>query len=162
MKLKSFLYSLLLTVGMTYADDLVKIDDNYSFKKHENTSNEEFLESTGVYSRPIAKREEDSKRFYTASETSGLGFCFADWDGDGLEDLITTSAGNVYVHKNTGQKDQRGIPVYEDGLQLHIRLPFVRGRGGGIAVKDINGDGKLDIVYSAGDSFIYFYLNKAK
>ena len=85
----------------------------------------------------------------------------ADWDGDGMDDLVVGSAnGRISFYRNTGA---RGKPEFAKGEVLvpatgankgsvQFRFPGEEVRPGGrtqICVTDYNGDGLLDII--AGD-----------
>ena len=68
----------------------------------------------------------------------------ADLDGDGLEDVIATEYTHqkiVYLRK----LDHTGL----NWQHYNIDIPEITGRAKAVSLGDINGDGKLDIVYSS-------------
>lgn len=160
MRLKNLFFTLLMSASL-YADDTVQINDKYLFKLDKKTQNGDLLESSGIYAKPVAKREEDGKRFYILSGNSP-SFSFIDYDTDGLNDLITSSNGLSYFHRNTGQKNKNGFPIYENGIELKMRLPFVPNNGSCSVFIDADDDGYVDILSSRADGSIYFYKNLAK
>ncbi len=92
----------------------------------------------------------------------------ADWDGDGLWDIVTGAAdGGVYWYRNAGK---RGLPEFEAPVTLvekHEGIgyseifpdkdpkPGIRSQ---VAVTDYDGDGKLDVLL--GDFCTYLHLKK--
>ena len=89
----------------------------------------------------------------------------ADWDGDGKKDIITLFAQNkesIVFFKNTGHG-------YQETAILLETMPVFGSTNFELA--DMNGDGKLDIVYTCGDNAdytvilkpyhgVYIYLNQ--
>ena len=81
----------------------------------------------------------------------------ADWDGDGLIDLLVASAdGSVWWHRNTGRK---GSPEYAAGVALLPKsrygleasvetgaVPEGPGIRTKVCVTDWNGDGRMDLL----------------
>ncbi|MCC6442659.1 MAG: VCBS repeat-containing protein [Armatimonadetes bacterium] len=75
------------------------------------------------------------------------GYCIdiADWDGDGLPDLLAFPywGKEVSVYRNTGQRDACGLPV----LELHALLPTgSEGQYTCLRAVDWRGDGKLSLL----------------
>src|SRR5205823_2354869 len=69
-----------------------------------------------------------------------------DFDGDGKLDLVTAnSTDNISVLLNNGN-DVGGNPTFQA-----VRLTSLSGPAEGIAVGDLNADGKLDLVTANGN-----------
>ena len=81
-------------------------------------------------------------------------FDVADWNGDGLNDLITGSFdGSVIWYPNTGTKQQ---PNFGEGQSFHdIRRAY----NSQPRIIDFNQDGKLDLVLGVNWGTIEVYLN---
>jgi hypothetical protein len=92
---------------------------------------------------------QSSRPFTTVSEAAGIQAY--DLDNDGLEDVLVTGDGNTgsAIFHNTGC----GFLEVPAG-----QLGNVPGGGGGIAMADINGDGKIDAIYSEAHTHAY-YIN---
>jgi hypothetical protein len=102
--------------------------------------------------------------------TGGSGHAnpvIADWDGDGLWDIVTGSAnGGVYWYRNAGRpgEPQLAAPVTlvpaHEGIGYSELLDAERGPKPGIrsqiAVTDYNGDGQLDLLL--GDFCTYLHI----
>jgi len=93
-------------------------------------------------------------------------FRAADWDGDGLTDLIYSCAGteaakgSIYFLRNCGDKTK---PVFENPVTLScFSTPIsVSSHGPHPAVGDIDGDGKPDLVTCVEWSVYPFYSHAA-
>ena len=67
----------------------------------------------------------------------------ADWDGDGLVDLL----GRNSLYRNSGKKDANGLPIHESPVRINLPTT-VRG--------DLNGDGIADCVASHRNGFSWY------
>ncbi len=85
-------------------------------------------------------------------------FDVADWDGDGLADLVTGSfGGKLFWHRNEGKADGpkfgRGNPFFDISLAYNSHPRIV----------DFNQDGRLDLLLGVNWGTVSLYLNpKAK
>lgn len=90
----------------------------------------------------------------TGIKIEGSNAHHADWDGDGLRDLVVGSEwGEVRWYRNRGKND---FPVYDPGLVLIARQPYGRSAEGStpknpgqrvkVHVTDWNGDGRVDLL----------------
>lgn len=78
----------------------------------------------------------------------------ADWDGDGKKDILTLFAQNkesIVFFKNTGSG-------YQETATLLETMPVYGSNSFDLA--DMNGDGKLDIIYTCGDNADYSVILK--
>lgn len=83
---------------------------------------------------------------------------FADFDNDGLVDMVSAPSGysnyrgkigeyetakNIYFYRNTGKRDKGGMPIFANaGILSNIRKPGARG----VRAVDLNNDGLTDLV----------------
>ncbi|QHI69180.1 FG-GAP-like repeat-containing protein [Tichowtungia aerotolerans] len=77
---------------------------------------------------------------------------FADFNGDGLDDLFTRTENDRTAYlENTGTTDTNGLPVFKPARFLKCRSDYpVRGQLPAIDICDFNQDGKWDLL--VGDS----------
>lgn len=87
------------------------------------------------------------------SHSGRLKITFADWDGDGLEDLIFSSKPAVDWMKNLGMKDGKMILQYM-GRVLSRRL---MGHTDGPVVSDFNKDGIPDLLVGTETGVFYYW-----
>lgn len=88
--------------------------------------------------------------------TDMIGLCVADWDGDGLLDLVIGCASGVYWCRNVGTKQAARL---EAPRRLVATSPSYVSRGvavagsyvTGIAVADWDGNGRPDLIVSRAD-----------
>ena len=85
--------------------------------------------------------------------TAGGGISFADFDGDGLDDLsLATSNGEpIFFFKNIG-----------NGLQKLNLLPNLKGEVKHLLWVDIDNDGDKDLYVALADAYNRMYLNDGK
>ncbi len=94
-----------------------------------------------------------------SSESGYLRHDIADWNNDGLKDLIASSAaGRVYYYRNVGTAT---TPVLAAGQSiLSNGTPIQRGTRAHVMVADWNNDGKKDLVYADQENAgFYYYRN---
>ncbi|MDB5267643.1 MAG: hypothetical protein JWP58_683 [Hymenobacter sp.] len=108
-----------------------------------------FLAALGLLATPGAAQGQAPASFgaattYSAgSSTSPIGIAVGDVNGDGLADLVTANSGTNSVSVLAGQAGGGFAPA----------ISYATGNGGtplSVAVADVNGDGRLDIL--AGNS----------
>lgn len=112
------------------------------------------IDNVGTRQVPRWSKESRKLRTTAGAEIVGSNAHHADWDGDGVRDLIVGSEwGEVRWYRNTGADDR---PAYEDRGVLVARGDYERGAEGsapkhpGMRVKvhvtDWNGDGRADLL----------------
>ena len=108
------------------------------------------LHSQGIFS--------DRTSFYKINHeygngTAGGGVSFADFDGDGLDDItMATSKGEpIYFFKNTGS-----------GIQKLNLLPNLKAEVKHILWVDIDNDGDKDLYVAIADDYNRLYINDGK
>lgn len=69
---------------------------------------------------------------------------FADFDGDGLVDIVFAdrSGGEVIFFLNTGDRDDGGLPIFTRGAALPLPIDDIQD----VRAVDVDGDGLLDLV----------------
>jgi hypothetical protein len=83
---------------------------------------------------------------------------FADWDGDGLRDLLVGQSGtntrNLLFYKNVGTQSEPKLakpePLELPGPMMSRPSPYV---------VDWDGDGKLDLLFGTERAMVYFFRN---
>lgn len=108
-----------------------------------------------VFFRGLGKGKFEAMKTLLAAETVpgqfALSPCFADFDGDGDQDLFLGSmAGSVFVMKAEGTM-RFGAPVELTSGGISINTPH-----GGPFVTDLDGDGLLDLVMGGDEGVKYF------
>jgi hypothetical protein len=88
--------------------------------------------------------------------TERLSPAFVDWDADGKRDLVVGSQqGEVWFVRNVGSKTQPRFngytPVRADGKDVHV------GSEARIAVADLDGDGRQDLLVGADNGVVWFF-----
>ena len=89
----------------------------------------------------------------TRSSSGRLKITFADWDGDGLEDLIVSSKPAVDWMKNMGMKDGKLVLKYMG----RIISQTLMGHTDGPVVSDFNKDGILDLLVGTETGVFYYW-----
>ncbi len=103
-----------------------------------------FVYSTG---KPILLNQK------TGSSSGRLKITFADWDGDGLEDLIVSSKPAVDWMKNKGMKDGKMVLEYMG----RILSKTLMGHTDGPVVTDWNKDGIPDLLVGTETGVFYYW-----
>lgn len=81
---------------------------------------------------------------------------FADWDGDGLKDLLIGQSSDILLYKNVGTK---AAPKFADPVALTIPGKDKPERWGP-CVYDWDADGTQDLLVGTEDGKVIFYRNK--
>lgn len=89
----------------------------------------------------------------TGSSSGRLKIAFADWDGDGLEDLIFSSKPAVDWMKNMGMKDGKIVLQYYGRVASRTLM----GHTDGPVVSDFNNDGIPDLLVGTEHGVFYYW-----
>ncbi len=95
----------------------------------------------------------------TMSEPGRSGrrtFCFMDWDGDGIRDLVVNSQPNVSWYRGLGRTAAGEWSFRYEGPMAQ---PVLAGHSTTPAAVDWNRDGVQDVVIAAEDGFFYLLKN---
>lgn len=139
-----------------------------SFVYYPNTKKKD-KQGNLIFDKPIAVKQEDAVLYGGSLVVPSL----ADWDGDGLMDLISgNSVGKILFFKNTGTNHK---PAYQDpvalkagGSEIHVQPGYredIQGpqeaRWGYVCpmVYDWNGDGLPDVLTGDSRGKFMVYLN---
>ena len=80
---------------------------------------------------------------------------YADWDGDGLSDLLIGQNNNIVFYKNVGKKSE---PKFNDPVELTNADGSFPSRSSPYVI-DWDEDGKKDMVIGTENGNIFFYRN---
>jgi hypothetical protein len=108
------------------------------------------------YNGKIYRDSPDKQLLVTGCASS---VAVADWNGDGLLDLIVGDIGGrvlVYLNEGTKQQYAFGKPTELKANGKTIRVPH---GDAGPCVADWDGDGLLDLIVGCGDGSVMFYRN---
>ena len=89
----------------------------------------------------------------TGSSSGRLKITFADWDGDGLKDLIVSSKPAVDWMKNMGMKDGKIVLQYMGRVLSRTLM----GHTDGPVVSDFNKDGIPDLLVGTETGVFYYW-----
>lgn len=80
-----------------------------------------------------------------------------DWNQDGKLDLLVAHGASLWLHLNVGTKN---LPKIGSAQAVPLGQPFPKGNMA-IAIADLNGDGKPDLLVNPSDRVIKWYANTA-
>ncbi len=109
-----------------------------------------------VYNGKIYRNTDEKQVLVTGCASS---VCIADWNGDGLLDLIVGDiGGNVWLYLNEGTKQNYafGKPTKLKAGGKEIRVEH---GDAGPCVADWDGDGKPDLIVGCGDGSVVWFKN---
>jgi hypothetical protein len=92
----------------------------------------------------------------TAGKSGRRTFCFVDWDGDGIRDLITNSQPNAALFIGRGQ-DNSGKWIFDYKGAMGERQ--LAGHSTAPTIVDWNSDKIPDLLLGAEDGFFYYLKN---
>lgn len=118
------------------------------------TGQVQVVTNLGTRAAPVWSKQQRGLQTASGAPIKGSNAHHADWDGDGLADLVVGSEwGEVTWYRNVGKND---APRYADGQSLLARGNFERGEEGSVPthpgsrvkvhVTDWNGDGRADLL----------------
>jgi FG-GAP-like repeat len=91
------------------------------------------------------------KPFVLGAEGGGHGFAFGDVNGDGLEDVLCEIG---WYERPVGDPFAKSWKFHAETALPHPSCPFV--------VKDLNGDGRLDIIFGRGHDVGLYWWEQLK
>jgi hypothetical protein len=91
------------------------------------------------------------KPFVLGAEGGGHGFAFGDVNGDGLEDVLCEIG---WYERPVGDPFAKSWKFHAETALPHPSCPFV--------VKDLNGDGRLDIIFGRGHNVGLYWWEQLK
>ncbi|MFC1477391.1 FG-GAP repeat domain-containing protein [candidate division KSB1 bacterium] len=132
-----------------------KLAEGYQVKAARKTITDE----TNIYKNVDGKRVVD-KTIPANHELAGpySKLHYADWDGDGLDDLLIGQLNNIVFYKNVGSRSK---PEFIDPVEIKNADGKFPDRSSPY-VFDWDGDGKNDMVIGTEKGTLFFYRNTGK